>query len=324
MTSPAFHDLGDDVYCIDALYIRPELACCYLLRGDDEYALIETGTARSFDNILATLKSLNVRREQLRYVIPTHVHLDHAGGAGQLMQYFPEATLLIHPRGARHMISPQRLVASSEQVYGKEAFARLYGEVLPVPEARVQAMDDGAPIALGSRQLRVLHTRGHAEHHFCLYDEQSGGWFSGDMFGVSYPALRFPEGAFVMPATTPTQFQPELYKQSVCTLAASRPRQLFLTHFSALPFAPAQADILCRQLDAYAELVDAMEASGGHDFDETVEAIRGITRNELGRLVDEERALAAVQTLEADARLNAQGVTFLSQLQSRASPESLV
>lgn len=308
MKIPHFHDLGEGIYCIDALYIAPELACCYLLRGADEYALIETGTARSLENILATLAALDVRAEQLRYVIPTHVHLDHAGGAGQLMQHFPEATLLIHPRGARHMINPRRLVSSAEQVYGKSVFAKLYGEILPVPESRVETLEDGAGVTLGSRILRVLHTRGHADHHYCLYDEQTAGWFSGDMFGVSYPRTRFPRGDFVMPATTPTQFNPQLYKQSVRRLADSGPRQMYLTHYSALPFVSAHADALCRQIDAYADLVTADEDPG---VEETVDAIMQITVAELRRIVDGEQAGITAQSLEADAQLNAQGILFL-------------
>lgn len=318
MTIPVFHDLGEGVFCIDALYIAPELACCYLMRGADEYALIETGTSRSVGNIMSTLDALNVSPEQLRYVIPTHVHLDHAGGAGQLMRKFPEATLLIHPRGARHMIDPERLVASSEQVYGKTAFAKLYGKVLSVPECRVRSLEDGARIALGTRVLRVLHTRGHAEHHLCLYDEQSAGWFSGDMFGVSYPTLRFPEGSFVMPATTPTQFNPQLYQQSVRRLADSQPRQMYLTHYSTLPFVDTQADTLCRQLDAYAELVTAEGNPGSQD---TVDAILEITAAELRRIVDQHRAEAAARSLTADAQLNAQGVLFLRQSRARARQE---
>jgi len=191
MTEAQYERIADDLYCIDALYTAPRVACCYLVGSDGEYALIETGTARSVPNILATLDTLGIRREQLRYIIPTHVHLDHAGGAGQLMELFTEATLLIHPRGARHLIDPERLVASSIGVYGEERFRELYDRIIPVPEARLRTLEDGESFSIGSRDLLVRHTRGHAEHHFCLFDERSRGWFTGDMFGISYPSLRF-------------------------------------------------------------------------------------------------------------------------------------
>lgn len=306
MHEPVFEDLGDGIYCIDALYTQPGLACCYLIGDGAQYALIETGTALSVPNILATLCALAIPPAALRYVIPTHVHLDHAGGAGALMQQFPEATLIIHPRGARHMIDPRRLVASAKQVYGETAFTQLYGEIVPIDEGRVQIADDGTHLSLGSRILRFIHTRGHADHHFCVHDEQSNGWFSGDMFGVSYPVLRFSTGAFVMPATTPTQFDPALYAESVRRLAASEPKRLYLTHFSALPFEGRQVESLCRQLTAYAEL----GRSGPKDQPELESLILEIARDELEQLVDSTQAKAAVGRLSIDATLNAQGIAW--------------
>jgi len=306
MTEPRFHALDHGIFCIDALYVAPELACCYLIGDGDEYALIETGTARSNDNIHAALAALGVEPAQLRYVIPTHVHLDHAGGAGLLMQQFPEATLLIHPRGARHMIDPRRLVESSIGVYGEGIFEQLYGTIRPIEASRVRALDDGATISLGRRTLRVMHTRGHADHHFCLFDEASQGWFSGDMFGVSYPRLRFAHGAFVMPATTPTQFDPEEYKRSVRRLAASQPRSFYLTHFSALPFHKAQVDMLCGQLDAYAELCASPQVS-----DEALEeTVHSLTLERLRGFAGGDVAPETARALRADAGLNAQGITW--------------
>jgi glyoxylase-like metal-dependent hydrolase (beta-lactamase superfamily II) len=306
MSTPRYHPLDHDITCIDALYIAPELACCYLIGDSGEYALIETGTSRSNANIHATLDALGVEATQLRYVIPTHVHLDHAGGAGLLMQQFPGATLLIHPRGARHMIDPTRLVESSVGVYGRETFEGLYGSIPPVEQSRVRTLEDGATVSLGRRTLRVMHTRGHAEHHFCLYDELSEGWFSGDMFGVSYPGLRFAHGAFVMPATTPTQFDPEEYKRSVRRLAAARPRSFYLTHYSALPFRDEQVDLLCSQLDAYAGLCNSPEVS-----DKALEdTIHALTLARLRDYIGGEVAPETAAALRADAALNAQGIAW--------------
>ena len=179
------------------------------------------------------------------------------------------------------MVDPTKLVASAKGVYGDELFEQLYGEVIAIEAARVETLEDDAVVALGQRRLRVRHTRGHAEHHFCLFDEQSRGWFSGDMFGVSYPGQRFESGSFVMPATTPTQFDPDLYQQSVRALASAAPRCVYLTHYSALPFHATQADSLCRQLEAYAELGD----DPGTDSEALEEAVLAIARAELGRLL---------------------------------------
>ena len=316
MPTPCYHTLGDNIVCIDALYTAPGTACCYLIGSAGEYALIETGTARSIDNILATFAALGVELSQLRYVIPTHVHLDHAGGAGQLMAMAPEATLLIHPRGARHMIDPARLVASSIAVYGEAAFAKLYGEILPISESRVRTLDDGESVQLGTRTLRVLHTRGHAEHHFCLYDELSESWFTGDMFGISYPTLRFAGNALLLPATTPTQFDPQAYITSVEALGAAHPRNCYLTHFSALPFEERHVEMLRRQLLAYAELGDSNSSA-----ESIVDRILALAEAEARALTDAASAAAAVAALKMDAALNAQGIIWWRDRQ-RASAVS--
>jgi glyoxylase-like metal-dependent hydrolase (beta-lactamase superfamily II) len=167
-------------------------------------------------------------------------------------------------------------------------------------------MDDNSSLLLGSRVLRFVHTRGHAEHHFCIFDEHTQGWFSGDMFGVSYPKLRFAQGSFVMPATTPTQFDPGLYRDSVRRLAACGPRRFYLTHYSALDFDPEQADSLCRQLEAYAEL-----GRRGPQEPRDLEArILDIATAELQRLVPPAEAKNAASQLAMDAQLNAQGIAW--------------
>ncbi|MEE4281319.1 MAG: MBL fold metallo-hydrolase [Pseudomonadales bacterium] len=311
MKAPVYHPLSENLYCIDALYTGVGLACCYLLRDGDECALIETGTANSVGNILATLEVLNIAPSQMRYIIPTHVHLDHAGGAGQLMRQFPDAELLVHPKGARHMIDPARLVASAQRVYGEALFLQLHGQILPVAASRVRTLEDDETVTIGSRRLRVKHTRGHADHHFCLYDEHTRGWFSGDMFGASYARNRYSGGSFVIPATTPTQFDPAIYQTSVRALCSVDPQQFYLTHFSALAYEPQQQERLLRQLDEYATL--------GQQFDGDMAALEAqvldITRRELLHLVSSAEAEAEIATLHADSKLNAQGIAWWSQSQ---------
>ncbi|WOJ96274.1 MBL fold metallo-hydrolase [Congregibacter brevis] len=311
-TSAVFQSLNNNIYCIDALYTGPDIACCYLLVDGDECALIETGTALSVDNILATLRTLSIPKEQLRYIVPTHVHLDHAGGAGALMQQLPQATLLIHPKGARHIIDPTRLIASAQLVYGKELFVQLHGEVVPVDAHRVQTIEDGETLMVGQRRLRVKHTRGHADHHFCLFDEQSKGWFSGDMFGVSYARQRFAKSAYVMPATTPTQFDPTLYQNSVQTLCESDPAVFYLTHFGALTFQKSQQECLLRQLEQYASLGSRFAG----DIPALETAVLDVTRAELRHLLPASRIEVETSALTLDAKLNAQGIAWWSQQQT--------
>ena len=140
-----FESLARDIVCIDALYVKPQVASIYLLRDGDEAAIIETGTRRSLPNVLETLAALDISPAQIRYVIPTHVHLDHAGGAGSMMREFDQASLIIHPRGARHMIDPQRLIDGTVGVYGREQFERLYGDIEPIDEQRVIVAEDMDP-----------------------------------------------------------------------------------------------------------------------------------------------------------------------------------
>lgn len=239
------------ITCIDAAYISSGIACFYLLEQDGECAIIETGTSHSVENLERVMAEKGIAPAQVRYVIPTHVHLDHAGGAGAMMARFPNATLLIHPKGARHMIDPQRLVESSLGVYGEERFRRLYGEIVPVAEARVREMADGDSVDLAGRRLEFRHTCGHADHHFCVWDETSRGWFSGDMFGVSYPWFRFASGDFLLPATTPTQFDPEAYFASLDLLNDYAPQRIYLTHYGELAYSEEKAGLLARQVAAY-------------------------------------------------------------------------
>ncbi|WP_439107762.1 MBL fold metallo-hydrolase [Congregibacter sp.] len=309
MTKPVFQTLSNNIYCIDALYTAPDVACCYLLVDGEECALIETGTANSVDNVLATFRALSIAAEQLRYIIPTHVHLDHAGGAGALAEHFPNAQVLAHPKGARHLVDPSRLIASSQGVYGAELFHALHGEVVPVATSRVRVINDGENIFVGKRPLTIKHTRGHANHHFCLFDEQSQGWFSGDMFGVSYARQRYTQGAYVMPATTPTQFDPVAYQASVNALCDAKPAVFYLTHFGALAFEESQRECLLRQLDRYTHLGRGFSG----DLQSLENGVLDVTQSELKTLAPDKDAQVEAKALTLDAKLNAQGIAWWSQ-----------
>ncbi|MDH5355416.1 MAG: MBL fold metallo-hydrolase, partial [Gammaproteobacteria bacterium] len=158
---------------MDSGYIQREYAAIYLIQEADEIAIIETGTFHSIPNVLALMSDLGVSNDQVKYVIPTHIHLDHAGGVSAMMDLFEQARLIVHPRGARHMIDPSRLVAGSMAVYGEEPFKRLYGEINPVDESRVDIANDLDVYSLAGRDLVFIDTPGHARHHFCIYDAKS-------------------------------------------------------------------------------------------------------------------------------------------------------
>jgi glyoxylase-like metal-dependent hydrolase (beta-lactamase superfamily II) len=300
-------ELGVGITCIDAMYMRPGTACFYLLQQGDELAIIETGTSLSVPILQDLMHARGLDPAQVRYVIPTHAHLDHAGGAGLMMQRFQQATLVVHPLAARHLIDPAKLVAGATAVYGEARFRELYGEILAVEADRVIAVEDGAVLDLAARQLLIRDTPGHANHHFCVWDESSRGWFSGDVFGVSYPGLRFASGDFLLPTTTPVQFAPEKLLDSIRLLMSYQPQRCYLTHFGEFTQLQAGAEQLRRQIEAYPDI-----ALGCAGSEQRVAAIEG----KLWQYTQQQLALAGVpgapgsyqHLLALDMDLNAQGL----------------
>jgi glyoxylase-like metal-dependent hydrolase (beta-lactamase superfamily II) len=229
---PSFVEaLGDGLFAIDTGFHRDRYDAAWLLVDSGRAAFIDTGTAFAVPRLLAALAFAGLGPEAVDYVIPTHVHLDHAGGVGQLMQRLPAATLVVHPRGAPHMIEPSGLYAGALAVYGQAQMDRAYGRLEPVAAARVHATADGGTLRLGTRTLAFAHTAGHALHHHCVWDERSGGWFTGDTFGMAFPDFRVAGRSFIIPTTTPVQFDPEAMHASIDRLLAPEPRAMYLTHF---------------------------------------------------------------------------------------------
>lgn len=297
------------VVAIDSGFERDRMCTCYLLEAGDEAAIIETGTNASVPRILAVAERRGWRRDAIRHVIVTHVHLDHAGGAGRLMRSLPEATFLVHPRGARHMTDPARLEASVRQVYGDETYEATYGELLPIEADRVRTVEDGERVAIGGRELLFRDSPGHARHHFCVWDEATRGWFSGDTFGLSYRETDTARGPFIFPTTTPIQFDPEALRRSVSMLVAAEPEVMYLTHFGRV------GDVERLSLDLLAGVDRLVEIAERHaDSDDRTAAIQDdmlawlkqATRDHGVTLPDE--ALEAL--LMPDVQLNTQGLEF--------------
>lgn len=306
MEQPPTEDLGFGITRIDAQYLKPGVVCFYLLEAEGECAVVETGTGHSVPILEALLQQKEISAEQVRYVIPTHVHLDHAGGAGLMMEKFPNAQLLAHPRGARHMIDPAKLISASRQVYGDALFERLYGDIPAVDALRVVEVGDGDTVEFGGRRLLLRHAPGHADHHFCIWDETSAGWFSGDVFGVSYSWFRTPGGDFAMPATTPSQFRPQALEASLALLAGTSPKRIYLTHFGELAYSETLRESLIEQIRDYVDIARQDSAS----LEET------IMDYSLGRVqaMNPGQDMSAMrETFRHDAQLNAQGLAVWLQ-----------
>jgi len=229
---PAYVEpLGHGVYAVDTGFQRERFDAAYLIVERSRAAFVDTGTAYAVPRLLAALDALGLARDAVEFVIPTHVHLDHAGGVGALMRELPAAELWVHPRGARHLIDPSALWAGATAVYGADEMARSYGEVTPVPAERVRTSDDGMVLELAGRPLRFIDTPGHARHHHCIWDEASRGWFTGDTFGLSYRDFDVDGRAWILPTSTPVQFEPEALERSMARLLTAEPACVYLTHY---------------------------------------------------------------------------------------------
>jgi glyoxylase-like metal-dependent hydrolase (beta-lactamase superfamily II) len=248
MAWPAYTQaLDQGLFAIDTAFHRDHFDAAYLVVNDGQAAFIDTGTNHAVPRLLATLAAVGLAPEAVRWVIPTHVHLDHAGGVGLLMQQLPQAQVLVHPRGVRHLVDPSVLYQGALAVYGPAEMERSYGQLVAVPAARVQASHEGQQVAVGQRLLALTETPGHARHHHAVWDEATRGWFTGDTFGLSYREFDSTRGPWLLPTSTPVQFEPEVLVATIERLLARQPDWLYLTHFSRIG-GPGQVQRLGVQL----------------------------------------------------------------------------
>ena len=244
----------DGIAAIDTEYVRPQQDASHLVVEDGRAAFVDTGTNHSLPLLLDALAEQDLDVGDVDYVIVTHVHLDHAGGAGSMMQAFPNATCVVHPRGAPHMVDPSRLFDATIAVYGEDRAREMYGEIVPIDESRIHVPEDSGRIDLNGRDFQFLYTEGHAKHHFCIYDPKSNGVFTGDSFGISYRELDNENGVFIFPTSTPTQFDPVQAHKAVDRIMALGPDKLFLTHFGEVSVLDRLAEDMHECLDDYVEM----------------------------------------------------------------------
>lgn len=218
-------------YAIDADRL-PCFTACYLRQAGAELAFIETHTNLAVPRLLAALAQLGAAPSAVRWIVVTHAHLDHAAGAAALLAHCPNATLAAHPRAAKHLVAPAALIQGATAVYGAARFAELYGQIEPVPAARVRALADGERLALGDAELTAWHTYGHAFHHLVLDDPALDTVYTGDTFGLVYPDLQR-HGRFALPSTSPTGFDAAEARKSLAVVLGLGRRFVCPTHFGA-------------------------------------------------------------------------------------------
>jgi len=286
-----------------------QVASAYLIEEEGHGIVVETNTTHAIPKILSVMDNQNVSPSNLDYIIVTHVHLDHAGGAWALLESCPNAVLLAHPKTAKHLIDPSLLIKSATAVYGKENFQKLYGEIKPIPKERVRVMDDGEFLDWKGHSFEFIYTKGHANHHFCIYDKKLNGVFTGDSFGISYPHLENGK-SFIFPTTTPTDFDAKEAIHSIDLILGTGASVCYLTHFGVIQNLKQCAEDLKIGLhlcqNAILELKQVPKENRLSFMEKQVELMIKILANRNAVILTEKDW----SLLRLDVNLNAQGLVY--------------
>lgn len=286
-----------------------QVASAYLIEEEGHGIVVETNTTHAIPKILSAMDKQKVSPSNLDYIIVTHVHLDHAGGAWALLESCPNAVLLAHPKTAKHLIDPSLLIKSATSVYGKENFQKLYGEIKPIPKERVRVMEDGEFLDWRGHSFEFIYTKGHANHHFCIYDKKLNGVFTGDSFGISYPHLENGK-SFIFPTTTPTDFDAKEAMHSIDLIMGTGANVCYLTHFGEIQNLKQSAEDLkigihhCQ--NAILELKNIPKENRLSFMEKQVELmIQSLADRNAVNLTKKDWSL-----LQLDVNLNAQGLVY--------------
>ena len=312
-----FSSCDKNIFCFDANYIRKKFAAIHFINQNNKLLIVDTATNHSAKKFLNALHTMNISPEFVEWIILTHVHLDHAGGAGFLMRMCPNARLAVHSRGARHMVNPEKLWASVVSVYGREEAEKQYGQLIPVDEDRVVVVGEGEVISFQGRRLQIFDAPGHANHHIIIFDEESKSFFTGDAFGIAYPELTSEDGEFIFISSTPTQFEPVKFEITIKKIMEQKPQSCFLTHFSKIMNIEKNGYELLKQLDEYVTITQQVR----NNYEDQQNQIReklfellykklektnlSISRHDFGNL------------LSLDLSLNAQGLEYWNNKTSK-------
>ncbi len=296
--------LAEDLWLLDTLYQgEPGIIASYLLTGSAGAALIDVGSAATTDQLIASMRLAGVDPREIRHIVLTHIHLDHAGAAGQLLGMCPEAKVYVHPSGARHLSDPSRLLQSAERIYGDRMQA-LWGTIVAVPAERLRVLAEGQAIRVGERTLHALHTPGHATHHIAYHDAARGEVFAGDVAGVRLEGIDL-----VRPPTPPPDLQLEDWYSSIDRLLDLNPRKLYLAHFGEVLNVGEHFGALRARLSLWGErILDGMRR--GYNEDELTDVLAALSADDLASVrtaVDDDQRLRRRYELAANHRMSAQG-----------------
>ncbi len=304
------------IITVDCNYVEPGFAASYLLVRGERAMFVECNTNHALPELVKAVHAEGLSLEQVDGLIVTHIHLDHAGGAGLFLKTFPNARLFAHPKAARHAIDPSKLVASATAVYGEEFMQRLYGTILPCPEERVQVLKDGDSLFFQGVELEIRHTRGHANHHLVVFEPLTRTLFTGDSCGVSYPVLNAKHGVVALVSTSPTDFDGEAALATLDWIERLAPAWIAPTHFGMIPKSehPRMLAMLRDQLRFSMDLLTRIRNEGLSEA-RTCGLLRAWVseyfQSQGFRLDERELGL-----LDLDLRVNAQGLMYRANLPS--------
>ncbi len=297
-TSTRIERLDDHVVAVDTLTGGMDRVTAGYFLPAPRPALVECGPSLSIEHVIAGLQELGLGPADLAFLIVSHIHLDHAGGAGSVARAFPSATIVVSEVGAPHLHDPEKLNASARRVYG-ELMERVYGECDAVDQERLRAVGDGEVVDLGGgRRLELLYTPGHAKHHLAVWDEQSGALFVGDSVGVKLPGMRH-----LRPATPPPDFHREAMEASIRRYQERQPARVYLAHYGPVDPADAALEEGLEVLRVWTETAEA--AYRQHDeLDHVVETLAARCAQEVDDVPDDphtEERVRLMSGLESNA-----------------------
>lgn len=309
MTIPTSHGTLTQ---IDARYTRAGYAAVYLMTDGEEAAFFDNGTRFSTPHLMEALRERGFAPGQVRYLLVSHCHLDHSAGTAELLRHCPNATVICHPRARRHLVDPSRLIQASRPVYG-QAFDEMFGEIEAIDEARVRSVEEGEALALGSRELRILHTPGHAAHHLSVVDMANETAFTGDAFGLALRALQAGKHPYMGFVVSPGDFNPADARVTIEKIRRCGVRQAYVTHFGAVDQMDVAAHLMLEKVEAYEKAAcrEAYDGLEGEALREKCDRIvRDYVEGELHRAGLNAADPAILDWVESETRISGGGLAW--------------
>jgi len=244
--------MKENIYLIDTLALGYKNAvACYLVKSE-KIAIIDTGYASTYMNVINAIKNLGIDLDRINYIIPTHLHLDHSGATGYLIKYMKNAKIIAHEKALKHLVDPSKLIESSKSVFGEE-YLNLIGLPLPIEEKNIEIVKDELDINLGDLTLTCIYAPGHAPHQICVFIRENKALITADAVGTIYPSLNF-----MIPTTPPPSFEPNLTFRTIEKLRSFEPKVLFLPHFGKREDVNNVFDLTIQKIQEWINLISKL------------------------------------------------------------------